>query len=119
MSLLRSLLDHISYSLHSRGGDPPRAPPARNQTTIPSAPPTDAFSLRPLMYFLSGLDSLAAFRATGAELWRPYFLCLLAEACMETGRFDYGLSALTEALAAADEHENRSYEAEVHRLKGE
>jgi predicted ATPase len=26
---------------------------------------------------------------------------------------------LTEALAAADEHENRSYEAEMHRLKGE
>ena len=64
-------------------------------------------------------EGLAASRATGAELWRPYFLCLLAEACMETGRLDDGLSALTEALAAADEHENRSYEAEMHRLKGE
>jgi predicted ATPase len=29
------------------------------------------------------------------------------------------MSALTEALAAADEHENRYYEAETHRLKGE
>ena len=38
---------------------------------------------------------------------------------METGRLDDGLSALTEALAAADEHENRHYEAEIHRLKGE
>jgi len=37
---------------------------------------------------------------------------------METGRLDDGLSALTEALAAADEHENRPYEAEIHRLKG-
>ena len=64
-------------------------------------------------------EGLAASRATGAELLRPYFLCLLAEACMETGRLDDGLSALTEALAAADEHENRSYEAEMHRLKGE
>jgi predicted ATPase len=64
-------------------------------------------------------EGLAAYRATGAELYRPYFLCLLAEACMETGRFDDGLSALTEALIAADEHENRSFEAEMHRLKGE
>ena len=64
-------------------------------------------------------EGLAAFRATGAELVRPYFLCLLAEACMETGRLDDGLSALTEALAAADEHEDRHYEAEMHRLKGE
>jgi predicted ATPase len=64
-------------------------------------------------------EGLAASRATGAELTRPYFLCLLAEACMETGRLDDGLGASTEGLAAADEHENRSYEAETHRLKGE
>jgi predicted ATPase len=38
---------------------------------------------------------------------------------METGRLDDGLGASTEGLAAADEHENRSYEAETHRLKGE
>jgi predicted ATPase len=44
---------------------------------------------------------------------------LLAEACMETGRLDDGLSGLTEALAAADEHEDRHLEAEIHRLKGE
>jgi predicted ATPase len=38
---------------------------------------------------------------------------------MEAGRFEDGMSALTEALAAADENENRFYEAETHRLKGE
>ena len=38
---------------------------------------------------------------------------------MEAGRLDDGLSALTEALAIADEHEIRFYEAETHRLKGE
>jgi class 3 adenylate cyclase/predicted ATPase len=64
-------------------------------------------------------EGLAASRATGAELTWPYSLCLLAEACMETGRLDDGLIALTEVLAAADEHENRSYEAEMHRLQGE
>jgi len=62
---------------------------------------------------------LAASRATGAELWRPYFLCLLAESYVGTGRLDDGLGALTEARAAVDEHENRSYKAETHRLKGE
>ena len=64
-------------------------------------------------------EGLAASRATGAELWRPHLFCLLAEACRKTSRLDAALSALTEALAAADEHENRHYEAEMHRLKGE
>jgi predicted ATPase/DNA-binding winged helix-turn-helix (wHTH) protein len=63
-------------------------------------------------------EGLAAFSATEALL-RPYFLCLLAETCTETGRFNDGLNALTEALAAADEHDLRFYEAETHRLKGE
>jgi len=65
-------------------------------------------------------EGIAATRAgTGTELARPYFLTLLAEACGEAGRLDDGLNALAEALAAADEHENRFYEAETHRLKGE
>jgi hypothetical protein len=53
-------------------------------------------------------EGLAAYRATGSELVRPYLLCLLAEACMQAGRFDDGLSALTPALGT-----------EMHRLKGE
>jgi predicted ATPase len=44
---------------------------------------------------------------------------MLVEACIKSGRVDDGLSALTEALAAADEQEDRSWEAEMHRLKGE
>jgi predicted ATPase len=58
-------------------------------------------------------EGLVALRATRTELVRPYLLCLLAEACGETGRLDDARSALTEALAAADELENRTYEAEV------
>ena len=38
---------------------------------------------------------------------------------MERGHLDDALGALTEALAAADENENRFYEAETYRLKGE
>jgi predicted ATPase len=62
---------------------------------------------------------LTASRAVGAELLRPYNLCLLAEACRETGRLDEGQRALAEALAAADKHGIRHHEAEIHRLKGE
>jgi predicted ATPase len=64
-------------------------------------------------------EGLAASRAIGTELYRPHFLCFLAEACRETGRLDDGLHALTEAIDAAEEQENRHYEAEMHRLKGE
>jgi predicted ATPase len=65
-------------------------------------------------------EALANTRAIGwSEMYVPYSLSLLAEACGETGRLDEGLSALTEALATADEHENRYYEAEMHRLKSE
>jgi len=64
-------------------------------------------------------EGLAALRAAGADGGRPQNLSLLAQTCMKTGRLDDGLSALTEALAAAEENENRHYEAETHRQKGE
>jgi class 3 adenylate cyclase/predicted ATPase len=64
-------------------------------------------------------EGLTASRASGVELWRPYFLCQLAPAYMEMGRFDDGLGALIGALDAANEHEIRNYEAEALRLKGE
>jgi predicted ATPase len=64
-------------------------------------------------------EGLAAFRTIGSGVLLPHALCLLAEACMETGRLDDGLSVLAEALAATDEHEIRHYEAETHRLRGE
>ncbi|TDF62673.1 adenylate/guanylate cyclase domain-containing protein [Cupriavidus sp. L7L] len=62
---------------------------------------------------------LGAYRATGAELWRTHFLALLAEACAKADQADRGLAALDEALALADQTEERVYEAELHRLKGE
>jgi predicted ATPase len=65
------------------------------------------------------LEGLAAYGALGQELFRPYFLCLVAEAYIETSRLDDGLGAVTEALAAADRHGDRHYQAEMHRLKGE
>nr|MDQ3831811.1 hypothetical protein [Candidatus Tectomicrobia bacterium] len=61
----------------------------------------------------------AGFRATGAGLTWPWWLALLAEACGKVGQFDEGLRALEEALAAVQHNEERLYEAEVYRLKGE
>ena len=64
-------------------------------------------------------QGLIAFRATGAELWRPYWLMLLAEAHGIQGEPEAGLTVLTEALALVDTTSERWYEAELHRLKGE
>jgi predicted ATPase len=64
-------------------------------------------------------QGLAAVRATGTELSQPYHLALLAEAYGRGGQIEAGLCALEEALAAADQHAERLYEAELQRLKGE
>jgi predicted ATPase len=64
-------------------------------------------------------EGLAAWRATGAELLRPYFLALLAEAYGNAGQAEEGLSALNEALEIAHNTGERWWEAELYRLKGE
>ena len=63
-------------------------------------------------------QGLAAELATGATLWQPYFLGLLAEAYGAGGHPDEGLHALAEALAVMDTTEERFYAAELYRLKG-
>jgi predicted ATPase len=70
-----------------------------------------------------GLDQmrqgLTAYLATGAAIWRPYFLAMLAEGYGQVGAIDEGLRVLAEALAAVQETGERVWEAELHRLKGE
>ena len=63
-------------------------------------------------------QGLMAFRATGSELLRPYFLALLAEAYGTMGQPAAGLTVLAEALTLADKTGERWYEPELHRLKG-
>ena len=63
-------------------------------------------------------QGLTAWRAIGAELLRPYFLALLAEAYGTMEQPDAGLTVLVEALTLADETGERWYEPELHRLKG-
>ncbi len=63
-------------------------------------------------------EGIDAWRATGAELSRPLWLALLAEAYERAGQPGPGLSAVVEALATANETGERLFEAELHRLHG-
>ncbi len=64
-------------------------------------------------------EGLAAWRAMGAELLRPYFLALLAEAYWRIGWVDEGLATVVEGLSLVERTGERMYEAELHRLQGE
>jgi predicted ATPase len=62
---------------------------------------------------------LAAYRSTGAHLFVPYFLSLLARACLKTGQAHEGLCVIGEALERARMTGERVWEAELVRLEGE
>ncbi len=64
-------------------------------------------------------QGLAAFRATGARIFMPSYLSLLAEAYGRAGQTEDGLSILAEALDIVDRTGEHFYEAELYRLKGE
>ena len=64
-------------------------------------------------------QGLAAQRATGAEIDQPYFLSLLAEADEKAGQTQEGLTVLNEALDMVNATEERYWEAELLRRKGE
>src|SRR5215510_10827394 len=64
-------------------------------------------------------QGLAGYQATSAEVIRPHFLALLAEALGKNGQAEQGLRVLEEALVAAHRTGERYYEAELYRLKGE
>jgi predicted ATPase len=64
-------------------------------------------------------QGMIAHRATGAELLRPYFLGLLAEAYGTLGEPGAGLMALAEALTLAETTGECWYAAELYCLKGE
>jgi predicted ATPase len=64
-------------------------------------------------------QGLAAFRASGGEQTKTYSLARLAEAYGQGGQVKEGLAVVTEALEFVDQTEERCYEAELYRLKGE
>jgi predicted ATPase len=64
-------------------------------------------------------SGLADYGSTGAQLFMPYFLSLLARACLKTGQPHEGLRAIDEALERARVTGERVWEAELVRLQGE
>jgi predicted ATPase len=64
-------------------------------------------------------SGLGAWRTTGAEVQRPYYLALLAEAYGKAGQAEEGLAVLAEALALVAKTGEGWWEAELYRLKGE
>jgi predicted ATPase/class 3 adenylate cyclase len=62
---------------------------------------------------------LADYRATGAELFSPYFLALLADAHGRADQAAIGLSLLADTLDGVGRTGVRWIEAELHRLQGE
>jgi len=63
-------------------------------------------------------QGIRAYRATGAALGVPYYCTLLADAGVYLGHPDDGLQALAEAHTLVEQHDERWWEAEVHRLRG-
>jgi predicted ATPase len=64
-------------------------------------------------------QGLAAFQATGAAWWRPYFLALLAETYSKENKIKEELDMLAEALTTVQKTGECFYEAELHGLTGE
>lgn len=64
-------------------------------------------------------QGMSAYQATGAELSRTHFLGLLADAYARSGQAEAGLRTLAEALGLVERTQERVYEAELYRLKGE
>ena len=64
-------------------------------------------------------EGLAAMRANGCDLRRPYYLSLLAQVCGRAGQIDEGLELLQEALTSAEASGEHWKDAELYRLRGE
>ncbi|MGF9764392.1 hypothetical protein AAII07_55775 [Microvirga sp. 0TCS3.31] len=64
-------------------------------------------------------QGLANYRATGAMMWSPYFLGLLAEANRQIDRASEGLGLIEEALTQIRHTGGRWIETELYRLRGE
>jgi predicted ATPase len=60
----------------------------------------------------------SAFRATGAELFVPHYIALLARACEIAGQVEEGLTLLDEALQIIQRTGERWLAAELNRHKG-
>ena len=60
-----------------------------------------------------------AYRATGAEVWMPHYIALLARACEIAGQIEEGLTLLDDALQIVERTGERWFAAELNRHKGQ
>jgi predicted ATPase len=59
------------------------------------------------------------YRTTGAEVWMPYFIALLANASEAAEQIEEALTLLEEALQIVERTGERWFAAELHRHKGQ
>ena len=64
-------------------------------------------------------DAIQAFKATGARLRLPYYLSLLARAYHQAGEHEKALTVIEQAMSEALNNQERCWDAELHRLRGE
>jgi predicted ATPase len=64
-------------------------------------------------------QSLAAWRATGMRIMHSVVMGLLAQALQQAGQVEEGLQALDQAFSWVEERDERIYEAELYRIKGD
>lgn len=62
---------------------------------------------------------LADFRATGTELYRPWYLSMLADAYRQNGQITKGVEVLAEAITLNATQGERWCDAELYRFQGE
>ena len=63
--------------------------------------------------------AILAFTETGARVRLTVYYSLLARACVRVGRFDEGAEAIEQGLHEALQNNERWWDAELHRLRGE
>jgi predicted ATPase len=63
-------------------------------------------------------QGIAAWRATGAELFVPFCCTMLADVAAYLGHTADGLQTLAEAHTLVEQHQERFWEAEIYRLRG-
>ncbi len=64
-------------------------------------------------------EGILGWESNRSRVLRPFYLGILAQAYMQTGRIQDGLQTINIALEAVAESGERANEAELHRLKGE
>lgn len=64
-------------------------------------------------------QALHTYRTIGSKLQLSFGIAVLAERLGQSGKIEDAMASIDEALRLAETHQDRWYEAETHRIKGE